>query len=90
MTIFRATAQGDWPDMSRHPPIDAALLAFCQRLPKVELHAHLNGSIRERTLHELAKQHGIDAGAVTLARKGALPPGCRGERLQLSRTVRQC
>ena len=90
LTLFRATAQGVRPDTSCLLPINAALLAFCQRLPKVELHAHLNGSIRESTLHELAKQHGIDAAAVTLARKGALPPGCRGERSQLSRTVRQC
>lgn len=25
-------------------------LAFCKALPKVELHAHLNGSIRESTI----------------------------------------
>lgn len=31
-----------------------ALLAFCQRLPKIELHAHLNGCIRDATLRELA------------------------------------
>ncbi|GAB4812986.1 hypothetical protein N2152v2_000032 [Parachlorella kessleri] len=29
-------------------------LAFCQALPKVELHAHLNGSIRDSTIRELA------------------------------------
>jgi adenosine deaminase len=25
-------------------------LEFCQALPKIELHAHLNGSIRDATL----------------------------------------
>ena len=29
-------------------------LAFCRALPKVELHAHLHGSIRDATLAELA------------------------------------
>ena len=28
-------------------------LAFCQALPKVELHAHLNGSISDETLEVL-------------------------------------
>lgn len=27
-----------------------AQLAFCRALPKIELHAHLNGSIRESTI----------------------------------------
>ena len=49
----------------------AALLAFCRRLPKVELHAHLNGSLRESTLLELASERGIDPDALKLARKGA-------------------
>ncbi|KAL4854539.1 Adenosine deaminase-like protein [Chlorella vulgaris] len=31
-------------------------LEFCQSLPKIELHAHLNGSIRDATLRELAAQ----------------------------------
>ena len=31
------------------------LAGFCQRLPKVELHAHLNGSCRDSTLKELAE-----------------------------------
>lgn len=30
-------------------------LEFCQKLPKVELHAHLNGSVRPSTLLDLAK-----------------------------------
>jgi adenosine deaminase len=32
---------------------------FVKQLPKVELHAHLNGCIREATLHELAKERSI-------------------------------
>jgi adenosine deaminase len=33
--------------------------ALVQLLPKVELHAHLNGCIREETLFELAKERGV-------------------------------
>jgi adenosine deaminase len=32
---------------------------FIKRIPKVELHAHLNGCIRETTLFELAKERGV-------------------------------
>ena len=31
-------------------PYSADQLRFCQALPKIELHAHLNGSIRESTI----------------------------------------
>lgn len=31
------------------------LAQFCRDLPKVELHAHLNGSCRDSTLRELAE-----------------------------------
>lgn len=31
-------------------------LSFCQQLPKIELHAHLNGAIRESTMLELCAQ----------------------------------
>ena len=34
------------------------LRAFVRELPKVELHAHLNGCVREATLEELARQAG--------------------------------
>lgn len=33
---------------------------FVKQIPKVELHAHLNGCIRETTLFELAKERNID------------------------------
>jgi adenosine deaminase len=32
------------------------LFKFCQELPKVELHAHLKGSLRESTLLEFYKK----------------------------------
>lgn len=38
--------------------IDPEIAAFCKALPKVELHAHLNGSVRPSTLQELASKHG--------------------------------
>ena len=34
---------------------DAALQDYCHRLPKVELHAHLGGSVRMATLADLSK-----------------------------------
>ena len=37
-------------------------LAFYQALPKVELHRHLEGSLRLETLVEVAQQHGIAEG----------------------------
>lgn len=38
-----------------------------QKLPKVELHRHLDGSLRFQTILDLAKQHNIDLGAKTYA-----------------------
>ena len=29
---------------------------FCQKLPKIELHAHLNGSLSNQTLKQLAEE----------------------------------
>lgn len=46
------------------PPASTAWqdhLAFTSRLAKIELHAHLNGSIRRSTLQELADAAGLDA-----------------------------
>lgn len=39
--------------------IDAQLAQFVRRMPKVELHLHLEGTLRPATLLELAKRHGI-------------------------------
>ena len=39
-------------------------LAFYQALPKVELHRHLEGSLRLETLVEVAQQHGIAEGSL--------------------------
>eukprot|EP01052_Picozoa_sp_SAG31_P026198 SAG31_NODE_2357_length_5874_cov_4.759827_1_plen_359_part_00 len=38
----------------------AELLRLAKQLPKVELHAHINGCIRDTTLNELCLQEGID------------------------------
>ena len=39
------------------PPIDRELL---RRLPKAELHCHLDGSVRPQTLIELAREYGVE------------------------------
>ena len=40
--------------------MDERLAQFIRQMPKVELHLHLEGSIRPATLLDLARQHGID------------------------------
>jgi adenosine deaminase len=40
-------------------PRDLALREFLFRMPKIELHAHLNGCVRESTLLELACERGV-------------------------------
>ncbi|CAM0907210.1 unnamed protein product [Alopecurus aequalis] len=42
----------------RKPEAEKEMREWCVALPKVELHAHLNGSVRNSTLLELAKQLG--------------------------------
>ena len=39
-------------------PSQSVTFDFCKKLPKIELHAHLNGSIRFQTLKELSFQKG--------------------------------
>ena len=45
-----------------HRPEPRRSLAFYQALPKVELHRHLEGSLRLETLVEVARQHGLAGG----------------------------
>ena len=52
-----------------HPPASHRSLAFYQALPKVELHRHLEGSLRLETLVEIARDLGMD-----LAQPGRLAP----------------
>jgi adenosine deaminase len=33
---------------------------FIQKIPKIELHAHLGGSIREKTIIELLKNNNLE------------------------------
>ena len=40
-------------------PFTSAQLSFCRALPKVELHAHLNGSIPPALLQQLAEAKGL-------------------------------
>lgn len=41
-------------------PLDERVERFIQRMPKVELHLHLEGTIRPATLLDLAGRHGIE------------------------------
>ena len=43
-------------------PLPPAELALLRRLPKAELHLHLDGSLRPATALELARQRGLDDG----------------------------
>jgi adenosine deaminase len=44
----------------RRSETSASLRAQLQALPKVDLHRHLEGSLRLQTLAEIAREHGID------------------------------
>lgn len=46
--------------MSGRGPEWEDLAAFCLRLPKVELHVHLEGTMRPATLLRLARKHHVD------------------------------
>ncbi|TVT98020.1 hypothetical protein EJB05_56737 [Eragrostis curvula] len=50
-------------DTERKVAAEEKMREWCVALPKVELHAHLNGSVRNSTLLELAKQLG-DKGVI--------------------------
>ncbi len=44
----------------RQPEVTSGLRAQLRGLPKVDLHRHLEGSLRIQTLAEIAREHGID------------------------------
>lgn len=46
--------------MSLHTPLPPALEMFISRMPKVELHLHLEGTIAPRTLLELAQRNAVE------------------------------
>lgn len=52
------TTTMDGSDSNRSSRLDATT-AYLRQFPKIELHAHLNGSIRESTLFDLAKERDI-------------------------------
>jgi adenosine deaminase len=45
--------------MGWYPPISTGKLSFYKSIPKVELHRHLEGSLRLDTLLDIARQHGL-------------------------------
>ena len=56
------------PHSTRYCTVTFMLSQFCKATPKCELHAHLNGSIRETTLAELLEVHsGAQTSRIALA-----------------------
>lgn len=55
----RPGAQKKWGSLT-------ALRGFLQAMPKVDLHRHLEGSLRLQTLAEIAAEHGIDLPAYSI------------------------
>lgn len=45
--------------MSWYPRLNTGKLNYFRHLPKVDLHRHLEGSLRLSTLYDVARQHGI-------------------------------
>ena len=64
----------------------ARLRRFCRRLPKVELHAHLSGSIRPSTLLDLSAEHRGSEGEERARNTLGLSRGATRE----TRDLREC
>jgi adenosine deaminase len=54
-------------DSAVFPHADDELYQALLRIPKAELHAHLNGCVRETTLFELAAARGVELPAAYFA-----------------------
>ena len=67
-------------------PFTPEQLAFCRALPKVELHAHLNGCIRDSTIRCGQPAHPLRFPAPCMA---AGQPGMRGTCLRRPRQLPQ-
>jgi adenosine deaminase len=61
--------------------LPAKTLDLLRRMPKAELHLHLDGSLRPETALELARQRGVDEGVDLEAIRAELiaPPRCRDQ-----------
>jgi adenosine deaminase len=61
--------------------LPAATLDLFRRMPKAELHLHLDGSIRPATALELARERGLDEGMdlEAIRRRLIAPPRCRDQ-----------
>jgi adenosine deaminase len=57
----------------------SALVETLRRLPKAELHQHLDGALRPETAVELAADAGIDLSLDDARRRLAAPPHCRDQ-----------